>query len=165
MSVEEISKICLEVMVGPSYWMTGRSPHYLDRKRIVQRCSGYQNILINSSIERHLCVTCCRHSLNMPKILQTSFLYSGDKAPQIINTHIVVLNWNAVIFLSLSCKMPCKRSRSALYNSRSIKVIANTNTNTNTIKTYKAPLYKTGQERYKSTVSGYMHEQKVQFSV
>jgi len=35
--------------------------------------------------------------------------------------------------------------------------------NTNTIKTYKAPLYKTGQERYKSTVSGYMHEQKVQF--
>ena len=41
----------------------------------------------------------------------------------------------------------------------------NTNTNTNTIKTYKAPLYKTGQERYKSTVSGYMHEQKVQFSV
>ena len=40
-----------------------------------------------------------------------------------------------------------------------------TNTNTNTIKTYKAPLYKTGQERYKSTVSGYMHEQKVQFSV
>jgi len=37
--------------------------------------------------------------------------------------------------------------------------------NTNTIKTYKAPLYKTGQERYKSTVSGYMHEQKVQFSV
>jgi len=27
-----------------------------------------------------------------------------------------------------------------------------TNTNTNTIKTYKAPLYKTGQERYKSTV-------------
>ena len=35
--------------------------------------------------------------------------------------------------------------------------------NTNTIKTYKAPLYKTGQERYKSTVSGYMHEQKVHF--
>ena len=44
-------------------------------------------------------------------------------------------------------------------------VLLYTNTNTNTIKTYKAPLYKTGQERYKSTVSGYMHEQKVQFSV
>ena len=32
-------------------------------------------------------------------------------------------------------------------------------------KTYKAPLYKTGQERYKSTVSGYMHEQKATFRV